>query len=74
MSLRRVCLFLCLLTLPALAQEFRATLQGTVTDPSHAAVQGATVTLKNLANGIERGGTGAGRAERRIGGLPGRCR
>ena len=29
------------------AQEFRATIKGQVTDPSHAAVPGATVTVQN---------------------------
>ncbi len=38
----------------ALAQTSTATLQGTVTDPSDAAVPGATVELKNLANGAVR--------------------
>lgn len=36
------------------AQEFRATLQGNVTDPSQAAIPGATVTLRNVETGIER--------------------
>ncbi len=36
------------------AQEFRATLQGTVTDPTRAAVPGAQVTLRNMDTAIER--------------------
>jgi hypothetical protein len=36
------------------AQEFRATLQGTVTDPSQATVPGATVLIRNVETGIER--------------------
>jgi hypothetical protein len=38
----------------AYAQEFRATLQGTITDPSNAAIPGAVATLRNLDTGIER--------------------
>lgn len=51
--MRRV-LIVGLLALAAFAQEFRATLQGTVTDPSHAAVAGAELTLRNTATGVER--------------------
>jgi hypothetical protein len=36
------------------AQEFRATLQGTITDPSQAAIPTASVILKNSDTGIER--------------------
>lgn len=36
------------------AQEFRATLQGTITDPSQAVVPRATVVLGNMETGIER--------------------
>jgi hypothetical protein len=36
------------------AQEFRATLQGTVTDPSHAAVAGAQAALRDVNTGVER--------------------
>jgi hypothetical protein len=36
------------------AQEFRATLRGNVTDPSQAAIPGATVTLRNAETGIQR--------------------
>ncbi|MBL8295562.1 MAG: carboxypeptidase regulatory-like domain-containing protein, partial [Bryobacterales bacterium] len=48
---------LVLLTLLAgasFAQEFRATLQGTITDPSQAVVAGATATLRNTGTGVER--------------------
>jgi hypothetical protein len=34
-------------------QEYRARVQGVVTDPSHAAIVGAKVTLKNLNTGLE---------------------
>ncbi|MCC6344644.1 MAG: TonB-dependent receptor [Bryobacterales bacterium] len=37
-----------------LAQEFRATLRGAITDPSNAAIPGAAVTLRNLDTGVER--------------------
>jgi hypothetical protein len=35
------------------AQDFRARVQGIVTDPSQAAVVGASVTLKNINTGVE---------------------
>src|SRR5712692_873331 len=44
----------CLLVAGASAQEFRATLQGTVTDPSGATVAGAEVALKNVDTAVER--------------------
>ena len=37
-----------------LAQEFRATLQGTVTDPSQATIAGAEVVLRNVDTSVER--------------------
>ena len=37
-----------------MAQDFRATLQGTITDPSDASIAGAEVTLKNIDTGVER--------------------
>src|SRR5436189_5868176 len=36
------------------AQEFRATLQGTITDPSQAAIPNASVVLRNTDTAIER--------------------
>ncbi|MDQ6705408.1 MAG: carboxypeptidase-like regulatory domain-containing protein, partial [Acidobacteriota bacterium] len=45
------------LTLPAYAQEFRGTLQGTISDPSGAGVPNTAVTLKNVETGIERNET-----------------
>ena len=44
-----------LFSIQSMAQEFRATLQGTVTDPSKAALVEAAVTLKNTGTGVERG-------------------
>jgi hypothetical protein len=38
----------------ALGQEFRATLQGTVSDPSRAVIAGAEVVLRNVDTGVER--------------------
>lgn len=48
---------ICAAVLPVLAQEFRATLQGTVSDPSNAGVPNATITLRNVDTGIEREAT-----------------
>jgi hypothetical protein len=39
------------------AQDFRATLQGTVSDPQQAAVANATVQLRNTDTGVERSTT-----------------
>ena len=41
---------LCLLVLPALAQEFRSTISGHVTDASGAAVPNAKVNAVNVDN------------------------
>jgi hypothetical protein len=40
-----------------LAQDFRSTLQGTVTDPTQAPVANATVTLRNVDTAVERAAT-----------------
>ena len=40
--------------LTSLAQDFRATVQGTVTDPSNAAIANAAVTIKHVETGVER--------------------
>ncbi|MEX2260507.1 MAG: TonB-dependent receptor [Bryobacteraceae bacterium] len=45
------CIFLCA---PLCGQEFRATLQGTVTDASKAAVPSAEVVLRNVDTAVER--------------------
>jgi len=50
-SLVAAALFVCL---PLAAQTFRGTILGTVSDPSGAAISGATVTAKNIATGIVR--------------------
>lgn len=55
----RSIMFICaafmlpILTGTAVAQEFRGTITGTVTDPNGAVVPGATVTVKSLATNIE---------------------
>src|ERR1700687_936373 len=49
MSKSLVCLTIIVAS-SALAQEYRATLSGTVTDPSGAAIPGATVKATNTAN------------------------
>ena len=51
MMRRLIISLICLLglTLPGLAQEFRATVNGRVTDPTEAAISNATVTVRNLA-------------------------
>ena len=51
---RKATLAILLLAGSLSAQEFRATLQGTITDPSQAAVPKALVTLKNTDTGIDR--------------------
>ena len=38
---------------PAAGQEYRAKVQGIVTDPSQAAIVGAKVTLRNVNTGVE---------------------
>ncbi|MCC6859437.1 MAG: carboxypeptidase regulatory-like domain-containing protein [Bryobacterales bacterium] len=54
MLLRRLALVILVSVCSLTAQEFRATLQGTITDPSQAAVPSATVVLRNVQTGIER--------------------
>src|SRR5215470_10864433 len=52
----RLSLLLCLLLVSAslLAQTFRGTILGTVTDPQGAVVAGAKVTAHNVNTGLER--------------------
>ena len=56
----KVALLIGLFASAALAQEFRGTLQGAITDPTQATVPNAAVTLKNLENGIQRDTTADG--------------
>lgn len=46
-------------SLLAFAQDFRATLQGTISDPQAAAIVNATLTLRNTETGVERSATTA---------------
>src|SRR5688572_26518675 len=48
------CLAILLSALSLTAQEFRATLQGTVQDPSKAVIAGAELTLRNTDTAVER--------------------
>ncbi len=48
------CLSLAVLIPVLVAQEFRATLQGTITDASQAVIAGANATLRNTDTGVER--------------------
>ena len=48
-------LSVCLLWMPPTWAQVGAALSGTVTDPSHAVVSGATVTVKNTGTGAVRG-------------------
>ena len=43
----------CVLPFQMMGQETRATLSGTVTDPSSASVAGATLVLVNMQTGVE---------------------
>src|SRR5579864_8505252 len=54
MSPRKAILTVLFMASSVAAQEFRATLQGTITDPSQAAIPKASVVLKNIDTGIER--------------------
>lgn len=54
MLISRLLLVSCIVSAVTYAQEFRATLQGTVYDASHAALTSATVLLKSNDTGIER--------------------
>ena len=47
-----LCAVSFLLALPVAAQEYRASINGTVTDPSGAPVPGVTVTVTNLKRNV----------------------
>jgi len=59
MRSRRLCLagLLLLLAVPALAQQIRAAIRGTVTDSTHAVIPGAKVTVKSQETGLTRTAT-----------------
>src|SRR5438105_15943666 len=52
-SLLVICAVVCLVVTPLMAQEVSAGITGRVTDPSNAAIVGATVTAKDLDRGTE---------------------
>src|SRR5258707_1829963 len=54
MKLRLATIFVLLTAATLLAQTFRGTILGTVTDPSGALVAGATVKARNVGTGQER--------------------
>jgi carboxypeptidase family protein/TonB-dependent receptor-like protein len=54
MRVRMVLAFVMLTAASLVAQTFRGTILGTVTDPSGAVVTGAKVTAKNMNTGLER--------------------
>src|SRR5438445_13396618 len=54
MRVRMILAFVILAASSLLAQTFRGTVLGTVTDASGAVVAGAKVTVKNVATGLER--------------------
>ncbi|MBL8241557.1 MAG: TonB-dependent receptor [Bryobacterales bacterium] len=54
---RRLILFVLLLAASLYAQDFRSTLQGTISDPSQASVANAAITLRNVDTGQDRSAT-----------------
>src|SRR5262245_65355016 len=66
----RVVLFLCLVALPLLAQVDRASITGTIFDPSRAVVGGATVEITNLETQFTQRTTSSESGTYTIVGLP----
>ena len=54
MRVRIILAFFVLAATSLMAQTFRGTILGTVTDPSGAVVPGAKVVVRNVATGLER--------------------
>src|SRR5213593_2921089 len=54
MRVRMILAFVVLAATSLVAQTFRGTILGTVTDPSGAMVSGAKVTVRNVNTGLER--------------------
>ncbi|HEY9285050.1 MAG TPA: carboxypeptidase regulatory-like domain-containing protein [Pyrinomonadaceae bacterium] len=63
-------LSVCSLALPALGQESRATLTGSVTDPNGAAVPNATVTVRNQQTNLDTTATTTGEGSYTVPQLP----
>ena len=57
MKLRLIAIFVLLVAGTLMAQTFRGTILGTVSDASGALVSGATVKVRNVATGLERSTT-----------------
>src|SRR5438034_3074565 len=54
MRVRMILVFVVLAANALVAQTFRGTILGTVTDPQGAVVSGAKVTVRNVNTGLER--------------------
>jgi hypothetical protein len=61
---------LLLVSAPALAQTFRGSINGTITDPSGAVVPGARVTATDVATGVVRDTVSSGAGEFEFADLP----
>ena len=70
MKLRLVIVFVLFMTGLLVAQTFRGTILGTVTDPSGLLVAGANVKVRNVATGQERTATTSGDGSYAISELP----
>ena len=70
MKSRYLVVCILLLSTVALAQTFRGTILGTVTDPSGNFIAGATVKVRNVGTGLERTVTTAGNGSYAIPELP----
>lgn len=64
------CLAVCLATIPQVWAQVGAALSGTVTDPSHAVVFGANVTVKNTDTGAVRRSVTDGAGQYQVVSLP----
>src|SRR5216117_2642278 len=68
---KKVVVFLCMLLFVAAAfPQTTASIRGSVTDPSGAAVVGAKVTVKNPSSGIERSTTTTSNGDYEVPALP----
>jgi hypothetical protein len=69
-ALSALLVLLLLLAAPSLAQTFRGSINGTVTDPSGAVVPGAKVTATNVSTGVVRDTVSSGAGEFLFNDLP----